>query len=67
MNQAFQMQSCPRCGSFSLEPGYDKADGLHNLLFRSNLYFLLKAFLGRKNSAYWICRNCGCKFPINYP
>ncbi len=64
MNQNYQLQACPRCGSVNLEPGYQNARSLRGLLFGSPLLRLLKALLSGKTSAFWVCRDCGCKFPM---
>ena len=65
MNQPYELQRCPRCGSLNLDADYAVSKpGLFSI-WRSPLFRLLKAFLSKRTTAYWICRDCGTEFPMD--
>ena len=64
MNQSYNLQSCPRCGSFKLTADYAiSKPGLFSI-WRSPLLRLLKSLFSKRTSAYWICQDCGMTFPM---
>lgn len=63
MDQNYELQYCPMCGSLNLSPGIAEPEKRRFPWQNAPFARLLRSF-GSHTTARWICRDCGNEFEM---